>query len=268
MLIAAGPLMVRIPRTTRPLLLATLLAATGCASQYAYVPTTNATATIHGKIAADYPIPPNAPQGDLRIASYGITDVSPNAAPRESLRALHLRVALANDSAATWTFDTRQQSIDLSGRGPLAPAFSSASPGTPPPLVTVEPNGKRVVDLFFVLPPDLQHADAIPEFDALWSVTTGAGPIAERTPFERLLIEPDYGYYDYWDYGPDYYWGGPYWVNPAFALYGYPYGYFAGGIAIHRAPRFWQGGHPWHGGHGGYAHGGFHGGAPHGGGHR
>lgn len=254
---------------TRLLALASLLIATGCASEYAYVPATNATATIQGRIAAEYPIPPNAPQGDVRIASYGIAEVSPSdATGGERLRALHLRVVLANASASPWTFDTREQRVDLSGRGPLAPSFASANPGSPPPTVSVEPNGKRVVDLFFVLPSDLQHASAIPEFDALWNVDTGSGPIAQRTPFERLLVDPAYGYYDYWDYGPGYFWGGPYWVNPAFAFGPYPYGYVGSGIVIRRGPYYWQGGGGWHGGYRGAVHVGSAVGGPHGGGHR
>jgi hypothetical protein len=95
-------------------------------------------------------------------------------------------------------------------------------------------------------------------------VQTSAGPVAERTPFERLTIEPDEGGYDEWDYGNGYYWGDPYWVNPEFAFGVYPVG-FGGGVVIHRGPHF---GHGFHRGgfHGGGGHGGgFHGG---GGGHR
>jgi hypothetical protein len=170
---------------------------------------------------------------------------------------------LADNGATPWTFDTREQRVELDGRDVLAPAFASANAGTPPPVVSVDRNGKRVVDLFFLLPADLQHADAIPEFDAMWRVTAGAGVIAERTPFERLAIEPDYGAYDDWDYGGDYYWGGPYWINPDFPYAGVPFGYFGGGVAIHRSARFWHGG-----GRGGLRGVGFHGGGGHGGGRR
>lgn len=239
--IANHELVMRMPRL---LSLASLLLAIGCASEYAYFPTTNATATIQGLVAAEYPIPPDAPQGDVRIASYGIAEVSPARNPHQTLRALHLRVVVANDSATPWTFDVREQGLDVAGRGLLAPAFSSASAGGQPPLVTIDPKGKRVVDLFFVLPPDLQRASAIPEFDALWRVSTASGPIAQRTPFERLLVEPA-DYYGYWDYGPGYYWGGPYWVNPAFAFGGYPYAYIGPRIVVQHGAYSWYG---WHGG--------------------
>lgn len=97
--------------------------------EYAYVPTTNAVATIHGRVAADYPIPPAAPQGDLRIASYGLTDVSPKGAPNQIQRALHLRVVLADNGATPWTFDTREQRVELQDHELMAPAFATASPG-------------------------------------------------------------------------------------------------------------------------------------------
>jgi hypothetical protein len=247
--------------------IASLLVATGCAPHYAYVPTTNATATVQGKVAAEYPIPPSGPQGDVRIASYGLTDVTPPNAPNEILRALHLRVVLADNGPTAWTFDTREQRVELDGGGAIAPAFASANAGPPPPVVTVDRNGKRVVDLFFLLPANFQHADAIPEFDALWRVSTGAGSVAERTPFERLAVEPDYGAYDAWDYGGDYYWGGPYWMNPDFASFGFPDGYLGAGVLIHRSPHFWHGGAD-RGGRGGARGGGFHGGGFRGGGHR
>ena len=129
-----------------------------------------------------------------------------------------------------------------------------------------------MVDMFFVLPQDLQAAEDIPAFDAVSQVTTNAGAVSERTPFERLTVEPDNGGYDDWDYGRDYYWGGPYWFNPAFPYVGYPYGYFGGGVVIQRSPRFWYGGHGgyhrggFRGGRGGFHGGGFHGGGFHGGG--
>ena len=244
------------------------LLASGCAPRYSYVPTTNATANMQGRVAADYPIPPSAPQGDVKVASYGITDVAPPKSPSEVLRALHMRVVLANNGVAPWTFDTREQRVALDAGESLAPAFASANAGMPPPIVSVEPNGKRVVDLFFLLPANLQHADAIPEFDALWRVSTGVGVVAERTPFERLVVEPEYGGYNDWDYGDDYYWGGPYWTNPEFGYDGVAPGYFVGGpLSIHRSPHFWHGGSRG-GARGGIQGGGFHGGGAHGGEHR
>jgi hypothetical protein len=250
-----------------------LLLTAGCAPEYAYVPEQNATATVRGRVAADYPIPPGAPRGDVRIASYGIAEVSSEGSPGETVRALHLRMVLENNSAAAWTLDTREQRVQLDGADTIAAAFASANAGVPPPMVTVPPSGKRVVDLFFALPAALQDAEAIPEFDAMWRVNAGpAGVIAERTPFERLTIEPDEGSYDSWDYGPDYYWGGPYWINGdlPYAGYGGP-GFSRGGVSIHRSAHFSHGrggrggGRGFHG-EGGRGGGGGHGGGGHGGG--
>jgi hypothetical protein len=251
----------------------------GCATEYAYVPTVNATATVDGRKAADYPIPPASPQGDLRVVSYGLTEVAPNDESADVMSALHLRVVVENRSASAWTLDTREQRIDLSGRGALVPAFASANAGTQPPLVAIDPSAKRVVDMFFLLPQDLQGADDIPAFGALTQVNTAdTGVVSERTPFERLNVEPEGGGNDGWDYGPNYYWGGPYWFNPAFPYGGDPYGY-GSGVYVQRSPRYWYGGPGGfhrgggfrgggHGGgfHGGHGGGGFHGGGGHGGG--
>ena len=48
----------------------------GCGSQYVYRPAAHATAQIHGHVAADYEIPAQAPEGDVRIASFGIAKVA------------------------------------------------------------------------------------------------------------------------------------------------------------------------------------------------
>ncbi len=249
-----------------------LLFATGCASEYAYVPATTPTATVQGRSAATLSIPPDGSQGNVRIASYGLTDVEAQDQPDISLQALHLRLVLADDAPTPWTFDTREQRIEIGGAGPIPPAFASANAGSQPPLVTVDASTRRVVDLFFLLPEDLQDAEDIPQFSVVSRVDTSAGPVVQRTPFKRVEVEQDAPTYDAWAYAPEYYyWGGPYWINPLFPYAGLPPGYFHGGFYIHPAPHFGFGGHGFHGGfHGGGFHGGhgFHGGGFHGGGFR
>jgi hypothetical protein len=184
-----------------------------CGSQYAYVPTTNATATISGRTASEYQIPPEAPRGDVRIASFGMTNLTAKTNPEQGqIRALHLRLMIDNNSDTPWQLDTREQRLDLSGYGPSAPAFASASPGPSlPPIVTIAAGGKRTVDLFFPLPPNEQHASKVPSFDALWRIKTGNELVAERSPFERIYIEPAASDYDY---GIGGFWGeGPYWYD-------------------------------------------------------
>lgn len=82
-------------------------ALTACAGQYTYVPTSNATASVGGRIAADYKIPDEAPRGDVRAVSYGITQIASTAAPDGHVSAVHLRLIVANNSGAKWTLDTR-----------------------------------------------------------------------------------------------------------------------------------------------------------------
>jgi hypothetical protein len=210
--------------------LVALLAAPGCEPQYAYVPVTNAT-VIAGHVAADYPIPKEAPRGDVRLASYGIADLGSTRDKDDHVRALHLRVTLIDNGDRAWTMDTREQLVDLDGYGQSIAAYASANAGSAPPSITVSPMGKRVVDLFFPLPQELQRAERLPTFDVVWKVHADKD-ISERTPFERISVEPPAAYDPIYDYGADYYWGPPYYYDP---LYGNR-GYYRG------AARF--GGHP------------------------
>src|SRR4051812_16247648 len=45
---------------------------------YVYRPEVNARARVAGHVAAYYPIPPESPRGDVRVASFGITSIEPN----------------------------------------------------------------------------------------------------------------------------------------------------------------------------------------------
>ncbi len=189
--------------------------AAACAPNYAYVPASNATATIGGRNAADYPVPPEQPRGDVRIASFGFADLTPHGIPDDeahALHALHLRMVIANNGDHEWTLDTREQRLELPDRGKSAPAFATADRGSPPPTITIPVGGKRVVDLFFPLPTDEQRAAKIPAFDTIWTVHMAARTVTERTPFDRILVAPAATEYDY---GPDY-WGPPYWYDPSY----------------------------------------------------
>ncbi len=214
-----------------------------CEPEYAYVPTTSATVTVAGQVAADYGIPPEAPRGDLRVASYGITHISPQEHPDQHLSAIHVRLIAANESSLPWTIDTNEQHIDLDRHGTSAPAWASADKrGGQPPLVDVPPGGKRTIDLFYLLPQDMQEASELPHFDARWQVMMGGERIAARTPFERFRIEPAAGPSE-WDYGESgYFWGGPYYMNPLYPQLGFygavsvPPVYVQHPVIVHRAP--------------------------------
>lgn len=198
------------------ILLVPVLALAACAPSYVYQPATNATAQIRGRVAAEYQIPAAQPRGDVRLASFGFSNVSSTRAPNERERAVHVRMVVANNSAQPWTVDTREQRLDLPGRAPMPPAYVHAHEGDQSlPYVTVPAGGKRTIDLFYPLPPELQSAQHLPEFDVVWRVHTEDQTVVERTPFDRLRITPVYaaGYGPGWvNYGP--WWGGPFWYDP------------------------------------------------------
>jgi hypothetical protein len=184
-----------------------------CNAGYIYHPAENATAQIRGHVAADYQIPTNDPKGDVRIASFGISKITPES--RESLRAIHARLVVSNNGVQPWLVDIRQQVAALPGGQQVHPAFARSDSGEFP-IVRVAPRGKGTIDLFFPLPADAQRASKLPEFDVVWYVNTGQQMVSERTPFERLAVEPAYAYgwgYPYgpgWGYGP-YAWYDPFW---------------------------------------------------------
>jgi hypothetical protein len=208
---------------------------TACAHDYAYQPAEHATGSIGGHLAADYQIPPEAPQGDVRLASFGLAELRPASGSSEDRPALHLRMVVSNNGSEPWTVDTREQKLDVQSAGSIPPAFSATHEGNAGlPLVTVGPGSKRIIDLFFPLPEGLQSASAIPEFDAIWNVHAGSQDVVERTPFDRLRIEPAYGPAIAPEYG--YYgdWAGPFWYDP-----GYPWGFprpWFGGAVMFRSP--------------------------------
>jgi hypothetical protein len=204
----------------RTLILALALGAVACTtSDYIYEPAEHANARVEGVQAADYAIPPENPAGDIRLATFGISEITPQGAPDGAkLKALHLRAIIANNSDQTWTFDTREQRLTLADRGESRAAFATADAGTPPPTVEIAPKGKRTVDLFFPMPRDLQNESKLPAFDALWTVHTAATTVLQRTPFERLAIKPP----AYYEYGWSYWGGSPYWFDPYYPAGAWP----------------------------------------------
>ena len=240
---------------------------------YAYVPTTNAGPAVQGQPAADYPLPPTAPRGDVKIASYGITDIHPKDNPNIDLGAVHLHAEVANGSDRVWTFDTREQMLNLARHGSGAPAFASADRnGDQPPLVAIPPGQRREIDLFYILPRDLQDSDEVPSFSCTWKVNTGEAIISDNTNFQRVEIDPDAYPSSFAPTSTEAaFWDEPYWINPYYPYGGFygavlvPGGYWGHGIAVHRGPVVggFHGG--FHGGGGGF-HGGHHGGGGHGGG--
>ncbi len=158
------------------------LAASGCAQHYAFRPAENATASVSGIAAASYPLPPEAPRGDVRLASLGIVKLRPHGTTQFT-RVLHVRMVVDNMSDAPWTIDTRQQQVLLDSHRCSPSYMSGAGAG---PLVTVAQGGRAEVNLFYKLPAGLEKASRLSGFDALWAIDAGKQHVAMRTPFDRI----------------------------------------------------------------------------------
>lgn len=207
-----------------------------CERSYIYRPavTTTTSATIAGLPASYYGIPPEAPRGHLRIATLGFAEIRPQGAgDDQELRALHVRMIVANNADRPWLVDTREQRAVLPNGGESRPAYATADRGgAQPPSVEIAPGQARTIDLFYPLPQHMQSAGEVPSFDVLWRVDTAGRAVVDRTPFERIEIYPD-------NYRESYAWDGPYWYDPyypragAFIGVGLPPVYVGHPVVIH-----------------------------------
>ncbi len=210
------------------------LAGCGSAGRYVYSPEDNATARVSGRPAALYDVPPQAPHGQVRVATLGIATLEPRGEDGHRVRTMHVRMIVDNDGdVAPWQVDTREQLGTLPRYGQSRAAFVASSEGRPP-LVTVAPGASATLDLYYPLPADMQHAAEIPEFQVLWRVQTPEGAVAERTRFERLRLEPPPAYYAYgpgWGPGWGTGWG---WYDPLWADYAFWGAPVLGGVWVER----------------------------------
>jgi hypothetical protein len=178
-----------------------IVALAGCGSSASYVPE-HATTSIGGNAATIIAIPPEAPQGQVRVASSGITTLRAQGAP--DLRAVHLQMVVSNDAdTSTWTVDTRQQLLDVDGTH-VPPAFATADTDGLP-LVQIAPRENRTLDLYFPV-----HGK-VGQFDLSWQVHTGDRLVGQRTAFFKQEAE----------YGPTYatVWGPYWWYDPFYPRY-------------------------------------------------
>ncbi len=155
---------------------------------YVYRPAEQATATLAGHAAARYGVPPESPRGSVRVASSGITSVETGSG---EVRALHIRLAISNNNdTGPWELDARALRVAYASGDIVGPAFiNTRTPGVP--RVEIAPREAAVVDAYFPLPESAEIAARIPRFDLLWELRTPAREVAERTPFERIRIEPE-----------------------------------------------------------------------------
>lgn len=181
--------------------------ALGCAAErYSYRPAEQSTATLAGRPAARYEIPPYAPRGDVRVSTYGVGEVEQEEG--EKTPVLRVRLNISNDGdEAAWTLDTREVVVALPGHGTIGAAFVNAG-SADLPFVSIPPWEQRTVDLYYPLPEEMAEASEIPAFDVLWRVRTARDFVAQRTPFERIAVEPSpasgagAGPAPYWWYDP------------------------------------------------------------------
>jgi hypothetical protein len=157
--------------------------------EYIYRPAEQATANVGGLPAARYGIPPERPLGTVLIASSGLARVGFGDGAEQRMLAVRMVVSNNTDDVP-WTVDTREQRAIVLGAGESRPVYANADGGLSP-LLQVARGKKMSVDLFYPLPADRQNAKHVPEFDVIWQVRTGERIVAERTPFERLEIEPE-----------------------------------------------------------------------------
>lgn len=225
-----------------------VLLAAGCAAsgEYLYVPAAGANAASSGYPAAYYAEPRDHPTGDVRLATFGLTDIATErGAP--AMPVLHVRMIVANNAdPAAWSIDTQTVIATIAGGPPTRPALVNTDAGAPP-LLQIVAGEQRVIDLYYPLLGARATPEEVPAFDISWQIATSSGLVAERTPFERRFFDDR--------------------VRPA---YDAPYaGYY--GVALGFAPYWWY--DPWYGHHGLGNYGfGLHGygrapliGAPHGG---
>jgi hypothetical protein len=190
---------------------AVVLLWSGCAHDYLYVPVGPNTA---GGPAARYPIPPNGPQGEAYVTSFGFTEMEAEAGMPGTM--LHARFAVSNGSGVAWTFDSRLQSLAAPGRPPQGAAFLNTDAGVGP-IYPVPPGQARVFDMYFALTPPQDQAPNLQGFELEWNLDAGGQPVTGRTSFQRF--EGSGGSYDPyppyvavglgfgvgWWYGPAYY---------------------------------------------------------------
>lgn len=238
----------------------------GCAHEFVYLPVGPGTT---GAPAAQYPIPPNDPQGEVYVTSFGFTDMD-TGSPGGPL--LHVRLAVSNGSPLAWTVDARQQQLAAPGQPPLGPTLVNTDAGGPGPTYQIPPGRANVFDLYFGVPPPSDQAPDLGSFSLDWNVNAGGQTVAEATSFQRFEEQgPSYADYPpYVTVGLGFglgWWGPPFFpyrrFSPFVRGYYYPPHRVRGGPWRGPRPGGWRAAPP----RAGWAHGGARGGF-HGGGHR
>jgi len=176
-------------------------------ARYVFHPAEQATAVVAGRPAARYAIPPESPRGSVRVATFGVRSLATGSG---IVRSLHVRMTIANNNdTGPWQLDADAMRAAYASGEEAAPLCVNARAASAPNVV-VEPGGQAIVDAWFPLPTGAEGAESVPRFDLTWQVQTQEREVAERTPFERIRIEPepaptarnDLGMWPAWWYDP------------------------------------------------------------------
>ena len=198
------------------ILSAALVAACSTTPNYYYAPQ-QAQVVRGGMPAHVEKIPSEAPQGTIEVSTVGI------AQGQRGERALHVRLAVANEGdEAPWTLDIRQQQVDVPGAGRAQPQSANAGDAALP-TISVPRRERRVIDLYYPLPPGVTSADALAGFDVLWQVATAAREVSGRTHIDRREVIERPTTYIASGWGP-HWWYDPFWPRVHYR-------------AVHVAPR-------------------------------
>jgi len=130
-----------------------------------------------------YPRTPVPPNGEVRIASQGVRRISSSEGAQ--VDALLVRMTVTNDGERPWSIDTRVQFMQLP-TGFRARPLLVRSPGAVGPVLDVGCRDRRVVDLYYVLPP--AGLASLPSFDLLWQIRAGDRVISRRTELQRVRV--------------------------------------------------------------------------------
>jgi hypothetical protein len=164
----------------------------GCAatSPFVYPPEEQASASIEGRAAARYGVPPQAATGSVRVALFGVKELRVEGS--RPLAVLHARIVIANDTDQT-PYSVESSHLYASiGQARLAPALVKTEGACGAGVA----RGERCsLDVYFALPRGLRTEDRIASCDIGWELSTGVRIVGGRTPFLRQPARgPAYGY--------------------------------------------------------------------------
>jgi hypothetical protein len=192
---------------------AALIACGGAAEEYQYRPEI-ANVRIAREPAQAYQLPPEAPQGEVRVASTGLVDL--RTGDGRTTRALHVRMLITNEGDdSPWWIDLGRTSLQLAGANILPMLVNTDATGA---VIPIARRQRRMLDFYFPAPAYLRSNGQLPGFEVLWTVRTATRDVSQRTSFTRVQLEPvtspDVVYAGtwapYWWYGPWYphgWWG-------------------------------------------------------------